>query len=96
MADIAVKQSLPRRLGSYILGKPRDRQERLSGLSMTLPAFIFFVIFIRLPPPGADSARVSTHTTSTQPGARLDCPRSPNGPPCAATHSRLSLLLKSC
>ena len=46
MADIAVKQTLPRRLGAYILGKPRDRQERLSGLSMTLPAFIFFVIFI--------------------------------------------------
>jgi ABC-type sugar transport system permease subunit len=46
MAEIAVKQTLPRRIGSYILGKPRDRQERLSGLSMTLPAFLFFVIFI--------------------------------------------------
>jgi ABC-type sugar transport system permease subunit len=46
MADIVVKQSLLNKIGSYILGKPRDRQERLSGLSMTLPAFIFFVIFI--------------------------------------------------
>jgi len=44
--EIAVKQSLPRRLGAYIVGKPRDRKERLSGLSMTLPAFFFFVIFI--------------------------------------------------
>jgi ABC-type sugar transport system permease subunit len=46
MAEIAVKQTFSRRIGSYILGKPRDRQERLSGLSMTLPAFLFFVIFI--------------------------------------------------
>ncbi len=46
MADIVVRQSLPRRLVAYVIGKPRDRQERLSGLSMTLPAFFFFVIFI--------------------------------------------------
>jgi ABC-type sugar transport system permease subunit len=46
MAEIVLKQNSLRRLGSFILGKPRDRQERLAGLSMTLPAFIFFVIFI--------------------------------------------------
>lgn len=46
MADIVLKQTPIRRFGSYLLGNPRDRQERLTGLSMTLPAFIFFVIFI--------------------------------------------------
>jgi ABC-type sugar transport system permease subunit len=46
MADIVLKQTSLRRIGSYVLGKPRDRQERLTGLSMTLPAFIFFIIFI--------------------------------------------------
>ena len=46
MAEIAVKQTLPKRVSAYILGKPRDRQERLSGLTMTLPAFFFFIIFI--------------------------------------------------
>jgi ABC-type sugar transport system permease subunit len=46
MADMAIKQTSFRRLATYLLGKPRDRQERLTGLSMTLPAFIFFVIFI--------------------------------------------------
>jgi len=45
MAEL-VKQSSVRRLASYLLGKPRDRQERLIGLSMTLPALVFFIIFI--------------------------------------------------
>lgn len=34
------------RLGTFLLGKPRGRQERIAGLSMTLPAFIFFIAFI--------------------------------------------------
>jgi ABC-type sugar transport system permease subunit len=46
MTEMVQKQSPLRRLVSYLLGKPRDRQERLVGLSMTLPAFIFFIIFI--------------------------------------------------
>jgi ABC-type sugar transport system permease subunit len=46
MAEHVVKQTSLKRFGTYLLGKPRDRQERLTGLSMTLPAFIFFIIFI--------------------------------------------------
>lgn len=46
MADMVRKQTRLTSLGSFLLGKPRERQERLAGLSMTLPAFVFFVIFI--------------------------------------------------
>lgn len=46
MADIVLKQNSLSRIGTMILGKPRDRQERLTGLSMVLPAFIFFLVFI--------------------------------------------------
>jgi multiple sugar transport system permease protein/raffinose/stachyose/melibiose transport system permease protein len=46
MTDMAIKQTPFRRLTTFLLGKPRGRQERLAGLTMTLPAFIFFVIFI--------------------------------------------------
>lgn len=46
MAEIVLKQSRSHRFRTYLLGKPRDRQERLTGLSMTLPAFIFFILFI--------------------------------------------------
>ncbi len=46
MADTALKKTPLRRLSASIIGKPRDRQERIAGLSMTLPAFIFFIIFI--------------------------------------------------
>ena len=46
MAETAIKQNSLLRFRSYVLGKPRDRQERLTGLLMTLPAFIFFIIFI--------------------------------------------------
>ncbi|MBK8021554.1 MAG: sugar ABC transporter permease [Chloroflexi bacterium] len=37
------------RLASLLLGPPNGRHERLTGLSMTLPAFVFFVIFIGIP-----------------------------------------------
>jgi ABC-type sugar transport system permease subunit len=43
------KDSSLRKLGYLFIGNPRGRQESLSGLSMTLPAFIFFVIFIGIP-----------------------------------------------
>lgn len=46
MADIAIKPTPMKRIETYLLGKPRDRQERLTGLLMALPAFIFFIIFI--------------------------------------------------
>lgn len=46
MADIVLKQTSLQRVGAYLVGKPRDRQERLTGLSMTLPALTFFIIFI--------------------------------------------------
>lgn len=46
MTSSAVEQSILKRIGAYIVGKPRDRQERLTGLSMTLPALIFFIVFI--------------------------------------------------
>lgn len=46
MADLVLKETPRQSIGALILGKPRDRQERLAGLSMTLPAFIFFIVFI--------------------------------------------------
>ena len=48
MAEVEVKQkqTLLGGVVSFLLGKPRGRQERLAGLSMTLPALIFFIVFI--------------------------------------------------
>ncbi len=43
------QQTLSARLTSFFLGKPLGRQERLAGLAMTLPALIFFIIFIGIP-----------------------------------------------
>ncbi len=37
------------RLASFVLGSPNGRQERFTGLAMTLPAFIFFMFFIGIP-----------------------------------------------
>ncbi|MCL4248031.1 MAG: sugar ABC transporter permease [Anaerolineae bacterium] len=42
-------QSLFGRLASVLLGSPNGRQERIAGLSMVLPAFIFFLLFIGIP-----------------------------------------------
>jgi ABC-type sugar transport system permease subunit len=46
MLDMLRKQTWLTSLGSFLLGKPHGRQERLAGLSMTLPALIFFIAFI--------------------------------------------------
>jgi ABC-type sugar transport system permease subunit len=45
MADRVYRPTFFSRLGT-LLGKPRGRQERIAGLSMTLPAFTFFIVFI--------------------------------------------------
>lgn len=37
------------KLASVVLGPPNGRGQRIAGLSMTLPAFIFFIIFIGIP-----------------------------------------------
>src|SRR5690348_2855722 len=39
----------PASLGLRLLGNPYGRQERLTGLFMVLPAFVFFVLFIGIP-----------------------------------------------
>ena len=37
------------RLAASVLGKPLGRSERIAGLAMTLPALIFFIVFIGIP-----------------------------------------------
>jgi ABC-type sugar transport system permease subunit len=53
MANIAREQaqaqSLSTRLTTFFLGPPLGRQERAAGLLMTLPALVFFIIFIGIP-----------------------------------------------
>jgi ABC-type sugar transport system permease subunit len=49
MSSEALKQTSFGRLASRFLGPPNGRQQRLTGLSMTLPAFVFFVLFIGIP-----------------------------------------------
>src|SRR5258708_18555658 len=44
-----MKQTSFGRLVSFVIGPPYSRQERLTGLAMTLPAFIFFIAFIGVP-----------------------------------------------
>src|SRR5579859_564858 len=49
MSSEALKQTSFARFTSVVLGPPNGRQERLTGLAMTLPAFIFFILFIGIP-----------------------------------------------
>lgn len=49
MATNIRDQTLAARLGAYLLGKPMGRSERIAGLLMTLPALLFFIIFIGIP-----------------------------------------------
>lgn len=46
---MSLRQGSLGRLASLVLGSPNGRQERFTGLSMTLPAFIFFIFFIGIP-----------------------------------------------
>ena len=45
----AREQTLTSRLASSLLGKPLGRSERIAGLAMTLPALVFFIVFIGIP-----------------------------------------------
>jgi len=47
--NIERKPAMFRQIAKFLLGPPLGRAERFAGLSMTLPAFIFFVIFIGIP-----------------------------------------------
>src|SRR5947209_4777675 len=49
MSSEVLKQTSFGKLTSRVLGPPNGRQERLTGLAMTLPAFVFFVAFIGIP-----------------------------------------------
>src|SRR5215470_13296299 len=49
MSSEALKQTSFGRLASSIIGPTNGRQERLTGLAMTMPAFVFFVAFIGIP-----------------------------------------------
>src|SRR5258708_37490104 len=49
MTTEALKQTSFGRLASALLGPPNGRQQRITGLAMTLPAFVFFVVFIGIP-----------------------------------------------
>lgn len=49
MTTIVQKQTLVSRVTAFLLGQPLGRKERLTGLSMTLPALIFFIFFIGIP-----------------------------------------------
>lgn len=49
MSNKVLEQASFGRLASSLLGPPNGRQERITGLAMTLPAFVFFVVFIGIP-----------------------------------------------
>src|SRR4051812_14214130 len=49
MSSEALKQTSFGRLASAIIGPPNGRQQRLTGLAMVLPAFVFFILFICIP-----------------------------------------------
>lgn len=49
MSTEALKPTSFGRLTSLVLGPPKGREQRLTGLAMTLPAFIFFIAFIGIP-----------------------------------------------
>ncbi len=49
MSSEAVKQTSFGRLASLYLGPANRRQQSLTGLAMTLPAFVFFIVFIGIP-----------------------------------------------
>lgn len=49
MANHEIGQASSARLTPSWLGKPLGRQERIAGLAMTLPALIFFIVFIGIP-----------------------------------------------
>ena len=48
MSSEAIKQTSFGRLAS-LLGPPNGRQQRITGLLMVLPAFVFFILFIGIP-----------------------------------------------
>lgn len=49
MSSEALKQTSFGRLASHYLGPANRRQQSLTGLAMTLPAFVFFIVFIGIP-----------------------------------------------
>src|SRR5258708_38887187 len=49
MSSEAVKQTSFGRLASLYLGPANRRQQSLTGLAMTLPAFVFFIVFTGIP-----------------------------------------------
>ena len=49
MANSVGEQTFSSRLTYFFLGPPLGRRERMAGLSMTLPALIFFILFIGIP-----------------------------------------------
>src|SRR5215475_11905174 len=49
MSSEALKQTSFGRLASHYFGPPNRRQQSLTGLAMTLPAFVFFIVFIGIP-----------------------------------------------
>src|SRR5260221_5971537 len=49
MSSEAVKQTSFGRFASLYLGPANRRQQSLTGLAMTLPAFVFFIVFIGIP-----------------------------------------------